>query len=82
MENMTYIPLKDFIECLQSFEKQFGGDLPVLMADKDSIKALSPVADSFVMEIVHNQTNEKQNVVLITNFVTDDIDSSIKGMSV
>ena len=70
--------LKSVIEQLQSFEKQYGGNIPVLLVDKDSPNAIVPLADVFLAEIEDKKTNEVQRTVVMSNFV---IERTNKGMS-
>ena len=71
METVSCIPLKNFIEQLQSFEKQYGGNIPVLLADKSSPNAIVPVVDAFLIEIVDKNTNDKQQAVVVSDFVVE-----------
>lgn len=69
MEKITCIPLSSLIEQLQSFEKQYGDNIPVLIAEKDSSNAIVPVVDAFMIEISDKNTNEKQQAIVISDFV-------------
>ena len=71
--------LKSVIEQLQSFEKQYGSNIPVLLVDKDSPNAIVPLADVFLAEIEDKKTNEVQRTVVMSNFV---IERTNKGVSV
>ena len=68
---MKFVILKGLIEQLQEFEKKYSGNLPVLLADKDSPNVICPVVDSFVIDIVNKSTEESQKKVLISNLVND-----------
>ena len=68
---MKFVILKGLIEQLQGFEKKYGGNLPVSLADTDSPTVMCPVVDSFVMDIVDKSTEESQRMVLISNLVDD-----------
>ena len=68
---MEYLTLKSFIKQLQRFEETHGGNLPVLLADKDSPNVMCPVVDSFVIDIVDNENGESQKIILVSNLVDD-----------
>ena len=68
---MRYLTLKAFVEQMQRFEEIYGGDIPVLLADKDSPNVMCPVIDSFVIDIVDEETSESQRIVLVSNLVDD-----------
>lgn len=65
---MKFVTLKGLIEQLQEFEKKYGGNLSVLLADKDSPNAIVPVVDAFLIEIVDKNTNDKQQAVVVSDF--------------
>ena len=79
METISCMSLKSVIEQLQSFEKQYGSNIPVLLVDKDSPNAIVPLADVFLAEIEDKKTNEVQRTVVMSNFV---IERTNKGVSV
>ncbi len=71
MDNVRCLPLGSLISMLQTFEKQYGSDMPVLLADTNSSKAICGVADCFVAELINKDTNEKQKMVVLANFVAE-----------
>ena len=57
MEKVSCLPLGSLISMLQTFEKQYGADMPVLIADTNSSKPICGVADCFVAELINKDTN-------------------------
>lgn len=71
MEKVSCLPLDSLISMMQTFEKQYGGNIPVLLADKSSPNAIVPVVDAFMIEIVDKNTNDKQQAVVVSDFVVE-----------
>lgn len=71
MEKVSCLPLDSLISMMQTFEKQYGGNIPVLLADKSSLNAIVPVVDAFMIEIVDKNTNDKQQAVVVSDFVVE-----------
>jgi hypothetical protein len=76
MEKVSCLPLGSLISMLQTFEKQYGADMPVLIADTNSSKPICGVADCFVAELINKDTNEKQKMVVLANFVAERTEES------
>lgn len=76
MEKVNCLPLGSLISMMQTFEKQYGSDMPVLLADTNSSKPICGVADCFVVELENKDTKEKQKTVILANFIAERTEKS------
>lgn len=70
---IKYITLDRLIDILQSYKDNFGGNIPILLSDKDSPNALTNLVGAFVIDIMDPETDESQEVILLSNMEEDEL---------
>ena len=67
MDELKFITLDRLIDILQSYKNNFGGNIPILLSDKDSPNSLTNLVGAYVIDIMDNKTDESQEVILLCN---------------
>ena len=70
---MKFITLYRLIEILQDYQENFGGNIPILLSDKDSPNPLTNLVGSYVIDIMDPETDESQDVILLCNMTEDEL---------
>ena len=70
---MKYITLEKLLDILQSYKENFGGNIPVLLSDKNGTDALTPLIGAYVIDIMDPETDESQEVILLCNMEEDEL---------
>lgn len=70
---IKYITLDKLIDILQTYKDNFGGNIPILLSDKDSPNALTNLVGAFVIDIMDPETDESQEVILLSNMEEDEL---------
>ena len=71
--NLKYITLDRLIDILQSYKDNFGGNIPILLSDKDSPNSLTNLVGAYVIDIMDPETDESQEVILLCNMEEDEL---------
>lgn len=72
---IKYITLDRLMDILQSYKDNFGGNIPVLLSDKNGTDALTPLIGAYVIDIMDPETDEYQEVILLCNMEEDELTS-------
>ena len=72
---IKYITLDRLMDILQSYKDNFGGNIPILLSDKDSPNSLTNLVGAYVIDIVDQETDESQEVILLCNMEEDELTS-------
>ena len=67
MDELKFITLDRLIDILQSYKNNFGGNIPILLSDKDSPNSLTNLVGAYVIDIMDSETDESQEVILLCN---------------
>ena len=70
---MKFITLDRLIEILQNYQENFGGNIPILLSDKDSPNPLTNLVGAYVIDIIDPETDESQDVILLCNMTEDEL---------
>lgn len=70
---MKFITLDRLIEILQDYQENFGGNIPILLSDKDSPNPLTNLVGAYVIDIMDPETDESQDVILLCNMNEDEL---------
>ena len=70
---IKYITLDRLLDILQSYKDNFGGDIPILLSDKDSPNSLTNLVGAYVIDIMDPETDESQEVILLCNMEEDEL---------
>ena len=70
---MKFITLDRLIEILQDYQENFGGNIPILLSDKDSPNPLTNLVGTYVIDIMDPETDESQDVILLCNMNKDEL---------
>ena len=64
---IKYITLDRLMDILQSYKDNFGGNIPILLSDKDSPNSLTNLVGAYVIDIMDPKADESQEVILLCN---------------
>ena len=70
---MKFITLDRLIENLQDYQENFGGNIPILLSDKDSPNPLTNLVGAYIIDIMDSETDESQDVILLCNMNEDEL---------
>lgn len=70
---MKFITLDRLIEILQDYQENFGGNIPILLSDKDSPNPLTNLVGAYIIDIMDPETDESQDVILLCNMTEDEL---------
>ena len=70
---MKFITLDRLIEILQDYQENFGGNIPILLSDKDSPSPLTNLVGAYIIDIMDPETDESQDVILLCNMNEDEL---------
>ena len=70
---IKYITLDRLMDILQSYKDNFGGNIPILLSDKDSPNSLTNLVGAYVIDIMDSETDESQEVILLCNMEADEL---------
>lgn len=73
MDELKFITLDRLIDILQSYKNNFGGNIPILLSDKDSPNSLTNLVGAYVIDIMDNKTDESQEVILLCNMEEEEL---------
>ena len=73
MNELKYITLDRLMDILQSYKDNFGGNIPILLSDKDSPNSLTNLVGAYVIDIMDPETDESQEVILLCNMEEDEL---------
>ena len=73
MNELKYITLDRLMDILQSYKDNFGGNVPILLSDKDSPNSLTNLVGAYVIDIMDPKTDESQEVILLCNMEEDEL---------
>ena len=73
MNELKYITLDKLMDILQSYKDNFGGNIPILLSDKDSPNSLTNLVGAYVIDIMDSETDESQEVILLCNMEEDEL---------
>ena len=73
MNELKYITLDRLMDILQSYKDNFGGNIPILLSDKDSPNSLTNLVGAYVIDIMDSETDESQEVILLCNMEEDEL---------
>ena len=73
MDELKFITLDRLIDILQSYKNNFGGNIPILLSDKDSPNSLTNLVGAYVIDIMDNKTSESQEVILLCNMEEEEL---------
>ena len=71
--NLKYITLDRLIDILQSYKDNFGGNIPIMLSDKNSPNSLTNLVGAYVIDIMDPETDESQEVILLCNMEEDEL---------
>ena len=71
--NLKYITLDRLMNILQSYKDNFGGNIPILLSDKDSPNSLTNLVGAYVIDIMDSETDESQEVILLCNMEENEL---------
>ena len=75
MKELKYITLDRLIDILQKYQENFGGNIPILLSDKNSPNSLTNLVGAYVIDIMDPKTDESQEVILLCNMEEDELTS-------
>lgn len=70
---MKFITLDRLIEILQDYQENFGGNIPILLSDKDSPNPLTNLVGAYIIDIMDPETDESQDVILLCDMTEDEL---------
>ena len=70
---IKYITLDRLIDILQSYKDNFGGNIPIMLSDKNSPNSLTNLVGTYVIDIMDPKTDESQEVILLCNMEEDEL---------
>ena len=70
---IKYITLDRLIDILQSYRENFGGNIPIMLSDKNSPNSLINLVGAYVIDIMDPETDESQEVILLCNMEEDEL---------
>ena len=70
---IKYITLDRLIDILQSYRENFGGNIPIMLSDKNSPNSLTNLVGAYVIDIIDPETDEPQEVILLCNMEEDEL---------
>ena len=73
MNELKYITLDRLMNILQSYKDNFGGNIPILLSDKDSPNSLTNLVGAYVIDIMDPETDESQEVILLCNMEENEL---------
>ena len=73
MNELKYITLDRLMDILQSYKDNFGGNVPILLSDKDSPNSLTNLVGAYVIDIMDSETDESQEVILLCNMEENEL---------
>ena len=73
MKELKYITLDRLIDILQKYQENFGGNIPILLSDKNSPNSLTNLVGAYVIDIIDSETDESQEVILLCNMEEDEL---------
>ena len=73
MNELKYITLDRLMDILQSYKGNFGGNIPILLSDKDSPNSLTNLVGTYVIDILDSETDESQVVILLCNMEKNEL---------
>lgn len=73
MQEFKFITLDKLVDILQSYKENFGGNIPILLSDKDSPNSLTNLVGAYVIDIMDKETDESQEVILLCNMEEDEL---------
>lgn len=73
MEELQYITLNGLLDMLHKYKDIYGGNVPVLLSDGDSPNALTTLEGVYVIDMLDDNTDEKQTIVLLSNLNQDEL---------
>ena len=68
-----YITLDRLMNILQSYKDNFGGNIPIMLSDKNSPNSLTNLVGAYVIDIMDPETDESQEVILLCNMEEDEL---------
>lgn len=75
MKEIKYITLDRLIDILQKYQENFGGNIPILLSDKNSPNSLTNLVGAYVIDILDSETDESQEAILLCNMEEDELTS-------
>ena len=73
MNELKYITLDRLMDILQSYKDNSGGNIPILLSDKDSPNSLTNLVGAYVIDIMDSETDESQEVILLCNMEENEL---------
>ena len=73
MNELKYITLDRLMDILQSYKDNFGGNIPILLSDKDSPNSLTNLVGAYAIDIMDPETDESQEVILLCNMEENEL---------
>ena len=73
MKEIKYITLDRLIDILQSYKDNFGGNIPILLSDKNSPNSLTNLVGAYAIDVIDSETDESQEVILLCNMEEDEL---------
>ena len=70
---IKYITLDRLIDILQSYRENFGGNIPIMLSDKNSPNSLTNLVGAYVIDIMDPETDESQEVILLCNMEEEEL---------
>ena len=70
---IKYITLDRLIDILQSYRENFGGNIPIMLSDKNSPNSMTNLVGAYVIDIMDPETDESQEVILLCNMEEDEL---------
>ena len=70
---IKYITLDRLMDILQSYKDNFGGNIPIMLSDKNSPNSLTNLVGAYVIDIMDPETDESQEVILLCNMGEDEL---------
>ena len=70
---IKYITLDRLIDILQSYRENFGGNIPIMLSDKNSPNSLTNLVGAYVIDIMDPKTDESQEVILLCDMEEDEL---------
>lgn len=75
MKELKYITLDRLIDILQKYQENFGGNIPILLSDKNSPNSLTNLVGAYAIDIIDSETDESQEAILLCNMEEDELTS-------
>lgn len=73
MNEPKFMTLSGLISILEKYKDIYGGNIPVLLADGDSPNALTTLEGAYVVDMLDDNTNDRQTIVLLSNLNQDEL---------